>query len=141
MKKLKYALIITNCAVVAGVVIFLIFSKMAMDADMRCALAENAHIYCPGCGGTRALYSLLKLDFLSSLRYNIAVPFIAGVYVYYNIKAIIALVKKDEGFISRQKFIPIYIFIGILILNFLVRNILLWCFGIDFIGDILPRHL
>ncbi|MBQ3040390.1 MAG: DUF2752 domain-containing protein [Clostridia bacterium] len=139
MKRLKITFIIVNSLAVVGVIAFVILSSIAMELDMKCTLVEKLHLYCPGCGGTRALYSLLRLDIISSLRYNIAVPFGAFVYIFYDIKAIIALAKRDEQFFSKQKFILIYAFIGILLLNFIVRNILLLGYGIDFIGDILPR--
>lgn len=138
MNSTRRTLIIGNTIVFLAVIAFLIISKLSMDAGIKCILAERAFLYCPGCGGTRSLYALLHLDILSAMRYNIALPFAVFVYIYYNIKAIISIAKKRDDFFKREKFILVYVFIGVLLLNFLVRNILLWGFGIDFIGDILP---
>lgn len=138
MNNTKRLLIIGNSCVALAVVVFLIASKLSMDAGIKCVLAEKALLYCPGCGGTRSLYALLKLDILTALRYNFALPFAVFVYIYYNVKAIISVIKKKDDFFKTEKFILVYVFIGILILNFIVRNVLLWGFGIDFIGDILP---
>ena len=130
MNSTRRTLIIGNTIVFLAVIAFLIISKLSMDAGIKCILAERAFLYCPGCGGTRSLYALL--------HHNIALPFAVFVYIYYNIKAIISIAKKRDDFFKREKFILVYVFIGVLLLNFLVRNILLWGFGIDFIGDILP---
>ena len=40
-----------------------------------CFLNQNYGLYCPSCGGTRSVVSLLHGDIISSLRYNI-LPFI-----------------------------------------------------------------
>ncbi len=45
-------------------------------------------LYCPGCGMTRAILSVFKLDFLSALYYNplvFAIPYIAA-YIVFNFK-------------------------------------------------------
>jgi Protein of unknown function (DUF2752) len=36
----------------------------------RCPIYEATHLLCPGCGGTRALYELLHLNFARALHYN-----------------------------------------------------------------------
>ena len=45
----------------------------------RCPIYLTTHWLCPGCGSTRALHSLLHLDFQSALHYNalftLLVPF------------------------------------------------------------------
>jgi len=35
-----------------------------------CAIRAATGLYCPGCGGTRALLSMLDHDFRAALRYN-----------------------------------------------------------------------
>ena len=137
MKRARNILIAVNAFTVVGVILFVIASNIAMELDAKCSLVEVAHMYCPGCGGTRAVYALLRLDIISAIRYNISVPFGAFVYLYYDIGALVAIISGNDKYWKNQKFILIYIFIGILLLNFLVRNILLWGFGIDVIGDIL----
>ena len=36
----------------------------------KCAFFQITHLYCPGCGNTRALYHLVHGDFLQSIRNN-----------------------------------------------------------------------
>ena len=139
MKKTKRLLIYGNIIAVILLVAFVIVSDILMDHNFKCALASSLYMYCPGCGGTRAVYSLLHFDIISAIRYNIVVPLGLIIYIYYNVKAIISIIKHEDDFINRQKFIPMYIFIGVLLLNFVLRNVLLWGFGIDLIGDFLPK--
>lgn len=47
-----------------------------------CYCLRKFHIYCPGCGGTRALHALLHLDILQSLKYN---PFIIILIIYFTL--------------------------------------------------------
>ena len=35
-----------------------------------CLFHEVTHLYCPGCGITRMLFSIIKLDFYQAFRYN-----------------------------------------------------------------------
>ena len=137
MKITRRIVIIGNALAILGLIAFLIASKLSIEAGLKCSMVENLHIYCPGCGGTRSVYALLHLDIISSIRYNIVVPFGIFVFLFYDIRAIISVVKKEENFFEKQKFILVYVFIGILLINFVVRNILLWGFGIDLIGDFL----
>ncbi|MBQ7412273.1 MAG: DUF2752 domain-containing protein, partial [Clostridia bacterium] len=83
MKINKKRLIIINIALISILGLFVAVSLLLDSLDVRCALASNAYMYCPGCGGTRAVWSMLRLDFLSALRYNIVVPMICILYIYY----------------------------------------------------------
>ena len=84
------------------------------------------------------MYALLRFDLLASLIYNPIVPLGAIVYVYYNIRAIIAIRKKDEEYFLTRKYTLLIILAGILIAYFIIRNILLFN-GIDLIGDVLGK--
>lgn len=137
MRLTKKFLIYGNLCLVGIVILFVLLSQLFMAMDFKCAFASSLFMYCPGCGGTRAVYSLLHLDFLSALKYNIIVPLMLVLYIYFNISAIISLKKGDDTLFTKSRLIPIYIFVGAIIVNFIVRNILLWGFGIDLIGDFL----
>ncbi len=49
---------------------------------ITCVFWEFLKIPCPGCGMTRALKSLLKLDFYGAIRYNIGIFFMPYVFMY-----------------------------------------------------------
>lgn len=60
---------------------FLIFKE-----GIPCAFHEMTGMYCTGCGGTRMVISILKLQFYQAFRYNpflfITLPFLIGVGVF-----------------------------------------------------------
>ena len=95
-------------------------------------------IYCPGCGGTRAIDALLQGDFLHSFLYHPFILYVALVFAYYYISAGYTFLIKRNGKIYYE--IPIWILIGavvVVIVNFIVRNILLVYFKIDFMQDLI----
>lgn len=100
-------------------------------AVFACAFAQRAHLYCPGCGGSRALFALLRLDILGSLACNPAVLFGGATVAYYEI----ALVGYARG--RRVSAVPAIAYAALILLFFLVRNILLVVAGIDPLGDLI----
>lgn len=125
-----YPATLCAAAVLAAAVLVYVrrFSHVPIAA---CWIYEELHLYCPGCGCTRAFEALLRGDLLHSLRYNAGVLYFAvGVTVY--------LLTQTVQRLSRGKircalaFRPIYLHLGfgILVLNALVWNILWHVFGI-----------
>ena len=96
-----------------------------------CAFARNAHLYCPGCGGSRAALALLRLDIVGSLRANLAVLVGAGVVLYYEL----ALFGYARG--RRVSALPLIGFAAFLLVFFILRNILFIACGIDPLGVLL----
>ena len=77
-----YPAVLCAAAVLAAAVLVYVrwFSHIPLPT---CWIYEELHLYCPGCGCTRAFEALLRGDILRSLRYNAAVCyFAAGVTVY-----------------------------------------------------------
>ena len=78
-----------------------------------CMIHKVTGLYCPGCGITRMLFSILKLNFGKAFRYNqlvfILLPFLL-LYFAYQIYLYITN-KKDKILIK----IPNYVYIGLLI--------------------------
>ncbi|MBQ3155167.1 MAG: DUF2752 domain-containing protein [Clostridia bacterium] len=125
-----------NVLAVLIALLFLFYkSLVALLPEMPCGMVKYLHLYCPACGGTRALDALLSFDLLMSLRYNPIVPMGAAAFVLYEIGMIRHLVRGDP----RPTLIgikPVCIALGAWFVFFVVRNVLLLC-GIDFLGDIL----
>ena len=87
-------------------------------------------IYCPGCGGTRALIALLHGHVLKALWYHPFVPYFAVVYLGFLLTQGLQRlgVKKIRGW----RFHDWYLWTGlvILIVNFVVKNVLRLTFGV-----------
>ncbi len=129
-KRVSYWLII-NIIVILGVVCFFLgVCLLRMLGMTGCSFYELTHLYCPGCGGTRALESLLRLDILASLKYNaILFPGIL-LFIYYDIRSFVAVYLEDDKYFLENKYIPILVYTIFVVVYFIVRNVLLIC-GVD----------
>ena len=133
MNKVCKRIIIINIVVAVLVAGFVVVTLLLKDREeMQCAFYSLIGLYCPGCGGTRAVYSLLRLRIFDAIKYNITVPFGAFVYIYYNVRAFIAGLKNDTEYFKNQKYPLCIVLVAVLLLNFVLKNVLLLLFGIRF---------
>ncbi len=92
--------------------------------SINCLVHELTGYYCPGCGITRCLFSLLKLDLYEAFMYNqlvfILLPFLVGLIGY---KIYLYIFDKKDQFIKK---IPnmVWILLLVIVIGFgIVRNI------------------
>ena len=88
-----------------------------------CLFKEITNLDCPGCGITRCLFSLLKLNIKDAYNYNqlvtiLIIPFIVT-YIYYNYCYILNRENKLKNIINK---ISIYLLV-IIILFGVYRNL------------------
>ena len=81
---------------------------------LECKLKEVTGIPCPGCGGTRAVKSLLKGNILSSLYYNAFVVYVAIMYGIFFVTH--TLQRISRGKIKGIKFRMLYVWIAIAVM-------------------------
>jgi hypothetical protein len=48
----------------------------------KCVVNELTGLYCPGCGGTRAVYALAQGDWVKALHCNLLIPITLSLLVY-----------------------------------------------------------
>lgn len=128
--------------IACGIAAFMMLAVMVLQRihiipSIPCGLVYLFHIYCPGCGGTRALFSMLHGHFLESLYYNPAVLLGAVLILYYEVAVIVTLVKNNGKIYYHKKPTLVYIYLTIVFGYAIVRDVLLLVPGIDMLGDIL----
>lgn len=98
-----------------------------------CILYSTMHLYCPGCGGTRAVEYLLKGDWIQSFVYHPVVPYTALLVGSYIISHTLNIFSR--GKIKAMLFRPIYfyIMIAIILLQCMIKNLLVFTMGIHII--------
>lgn len=137
MNKRMKSLVKGNLWTLLGVIIFIIASSILSFYNLsECATVKYFHLYCPGCGGTRALFALLRLDFIEMIRYNLNLPLAIFTYMYYNIRAFIEIKKNNEQYFERLRY-RLLIIVGCIALIYSIARNALLLYGIDLIGDIL----
>ena len=113
------------CLVVGGIgiAVLLITDFEIISWYPECDFFSKTGLYCPGCGGTRAVKSLLRGDWVRSFLYHPFVPYCAIMYVFF---MLYVFVKKH--FKLFKKVFPveivIYIGVGVLLLQWIVKVIL-----------------
>lgn len=92
------------------ILLFIIFSVLFYFTDTTCLWRKITGIPCPTCGVTRALLSLLRMDFQSYLYYNcMAVPLVIATFLLLFCREENKLLNRI-GIIILCLNIPYYIF-------------------------------
>jgi hypothetical protein len=90
-----------------------------------CPIKKLTGFFCPGCGLTRMLYSLITLNFYQAFRYNpllfIMFPFALALYINYLKNPKTSWYKKIPNYVW-------YIIIVVLIVYGIMRNIPMFSF-------------
>lgn len=112
---------------------FLFWYIPQVDAGVLppCMLNRYFGIYCPGCGGSRAVMALIQGKFLDSLYYHPLVLYGAVLYLAFMLSQTVALLSR--GRLKGLRFHQWFLFgaVFLIVLNCLIKNILKFCFGID----------
>ena len=102
-----------------------------MNGQMPCLFQELTGLYCPGCGGTRAVKALLKGDVITSFLYHPLIIYVILVAAIFAFSYILYAKTKNPKFRLHFDNKYAYIGIGIIVINFVVKNYLLIFEGMD----------
>lgn len=118
---MKKRILIVFLSIILLIFVILIGIKVLDLIHFKCIYRTIFNIYCPGCGTTRMIKSILKLDFYQAFRYNPLMfisLFILIPYLIYNI----ILYISGKTFIKPSNKILVIIFV-ILFAYAIFRNI------------------
>lgn len=95
-------------------------------------------LYCPGCGGTRAVKALLRGKLFLSFLYHPFVPYCMLIAVLLSVSYGLARLTGDEKYRMRYETRYTYIGIAVIAVNFLVKNYFLLARGTDVLAMLPP---
>ncbi len=131
-------LLLLNVPILSITLIYVILFFTVFDGGeiSFCFMKEHLKLYCPGCGGSRSLIALLNFDIKTS--FLLFPPLLAAVIIILELdfRMLLCAIKNTDSFMKNYSARRFYILAVLLIFNFLIRNVLLVFFNIDFIGDI-----
>ena len=107
---IKYSKMKLILILISFLIIYFILNEL-LDVGIPCLFYEITGYYCPGCGITRLLFSLLKLDFYQAFRYN---PLIFILIIITGIYLLVKFILKKFMNISIE--IPNYVYYILLII-------------------------
>lgn len=116
--------------VIPAIVLFWIWGERITHSGNTCAFLAITHLYCPGCGGTRAFNHFVKGHFIRSFLENPFVPYTFVMYIVFVINTALVRMTKKLGSEKFPVTIIIYIGVGVLLLQWVIRNILFVFFGL-----------
>lgn len=93
---------------------------------MPCLFQMMTGLYCPGCGGTRAVRALLSGHPVLSFLYHPVVPYMASVAVWAAASWILYFATGNRRFRPELDDRIAYAAAGIVILNFIIKTDF-WC--------------
>ncbi len=101
----------------------------------ECYFRTHFHIYCPGCGGTRAAIALLQGNLIQSIKYN---PITLLFLVDVSLMAIFdfaQFLSKGKYVFTRFRLIYNIVFLIFIVSYSILRNFFLLVHGIDLLGN------
>ena len=100
-----------------------------------CVLHDWFHLYCPLCGGTRAVEALLHFHVTESIRCHPFVIVFAGLFAVWYVLAWVRLFRGKSLIVAIPKPLSVTLTVALLVF-WLLRNLLLIAFHIDPMGDL-----
>ena len=123
MKK-RIAITLAAAFFAAAALIYLYFTGEGEGAGIPCMFHQLTGFYCSGCGASRALRSVLHLDFYQALRYNaiftLAFPLIAVYFGAVGFSYIRFGKDKISGKVSMK---IVWVLVAAAIIYGILRNI------------------
>jgi hypothetical protein len=125
-----FATVLLVCSVLAGA-LHLPLQKAAAP----CLFHSATGYYCPGCGGTRAVYALLGGHPLLSFRYHPVVLYAAAVGGYFMLSQTVERLSRHRVKVALH-FRAVYLWAALflILLNTAVKNAALLFLGIDLLA-------
>lgn len=120
------AILITYILIILLIILYFSLLKNYF-AIPTCPIYTHFGFYCPACGGTRAIISLLKFDVFSSILYNPIVVYTFLISTLYIITESINIYFNKNINIHSKLLLQIGLFI--LFVNFITQNVFILLFN------------
>lgn len=126
----KRVWIVVAAALLAAAALFYLYrTEEGTGAGIPCLFHFVTGWYCPGCGASRALRSLLHLDFGQALRYNAPFTIAAPSLGIYALSLSVSFVRFGEDRVSRHiPWTPVVIFAVLCLFYGVLRNLSAFAF-------------
>lgn len=130
---------ICNVVVFLGIIFCVLYDcfRFKLRFSMTpCLMHELLHLYCFGCGGTRAVKAFLEFNIIDSIMCNPIVVYGILMFTYYYIGGWFRYVSHPWKRYFRYREWMAKLSVAVVIGIFVIRNIMLVIWKIDYLGDL-----
>ena len=121
-KKIIISLLVLIIIIIIIPLYFLYFVKIGIV--IKCPIHSILHIYCPGCGLTRMIKSILELNFYQAFRYNPLLFILSPFILFLIIDNYINWLKSSKNSLYKRINSKVWsILLIIVLVYFVLRNI------------------
>lgn len=99
-----------------------------------CSFYEKTGVYCPGCGGTRAVFALLKGNIIRSIYYHPVVFYVTVLYGAFMFRGCIAVCSKNKYAFMKLRAGYLYAVAAIVLVQWIVKLTAVYCFHFRYLG-------
>ena len=128
MKK-RLFLVLLFWLTVAGIALVLLSRPQGSGLGLPCIVHSLTGLYCPGCGASRALASLLRFDFYGAFRWNPLLVVVFPFALFYLVWGSFSFVRCGRNTLDDH--LPtklLWALVAVMLLYFVLRNMPLWPF-------------
>ncbi len=132
----KKCYIILNILLVIGVIIYFFFHKelkVLQQSLPKCFWQGLTGYNCPGCGGTRALNSLIHFHLWESFCYHPFVLYSSAITGIFWVTKTIEYISGEKIKGIRLRAIYFYLALGIIIVQWIVKNLIVYMEGYNYL--------
>ncbi len=116
-------------ALVGGIALVLLLRPQNSGLGIPCVIHSLTGLFCPGCGASRALASLLRLEFYQAFRWNPLMVLLLPFALFYLGWGSVSWVRLGRNTLDER--IPsglLWAFVAVVVLYFVLRNLPVWPF-------------
>ena len=123
MKELRKSLLYISIIILFIMLVFICkYLYEAYNIGFDCVVNKFTGLYCSGCGMTRAVYSLIQLDFYQAFRYNVLSIVLLPIIVLYVLFEMYAKLFDKNNIMNRMPGWIWYTIAVIVVVFGIIRN-------------------
>lgn len=137
-KKVGKLYLLAHVILLAAILAFPIYRAVAQgiaSGFTGCLIHDRLFLYCPLCGGTRAVSALLRFELAEAFAYNAFVVLLVFLAVVLDVWAFVRLLRGHANLLPIPGWGWIVLAV-LLVLYGVLRNYLMIAHGIDPVGDL-----